>query len=134
MIPLSSGALYQFYKTNEWRQLRELVIHQYDGMCAVTHDRGDVVHHILPINERTVQQPEIALNPYNLILLSRPVHEKIHARKNEPCTKGFHFDRGGNIISDTIPNNELIQLLEQVIHTHKFDSDMFVRIHQLTGV
>lgn len=130
---MSTGTLYDFYKSREWRQVRESIIHRYNGMCAVTGDRGDVVHHILPIDSNTVTQPQIALNPYNLILLSRSVHEKIHERKNSPCAEGFHFDSGGNVIPDTIPDSELVRLLKQVVQSKKFDRNVFDRIHTLAG-
>jgi hypothetical protein len=130
---MSSGVLYSFYKTREWRQVREYVIHKYNGMCPVSGDRGDVVHHILPIDISTVNNPKYALNPYNLILLNRVVHEKIHQRKNTSCKDGLCFNGDGNMVSAK-PDTELEKLLKQIITTKQFDRKVFDRIHELAGV
>lgn len=83
--------LAQFYNSQEWRQLRLLLIAERtnpeDGILYCQHS-GDpllnsfdiVAHHITPLTLQNVNDYAISLNPANILLVSQRAHNEIHAR------------------------------------------------------
>lgn len=73
----------QFYKSKEWKSVRDLVIIRDNG-CDLGIDgfeiRGRVlIHHINPIlPEDIVSGSEFLLNPENLICVTHNTHNAIH--------------------------------------------------------
>lgn len=72
-----------FYKSREWRDLRELIIVR-DGGCDLAHPDypiGDriIVHHINPLTAKEVEEGgEGLLDPSNLVCVSHITHNAIH--------------------------------------------------------
>ena len=84
-------SLAQFYNSQEWRQLRQLLIvertNQEDGILYCQHSRKPllnsydiVAHHIKPLTMQNVNDFSISLNPENILLVSQQAHNEIHAR------------------------------------------------------
>lgn len=79
-----------FYKSKEWEQLiRILRLERVDdagqticGYCGkpITRKYDCIGHHIEELTEQNVEDPEIALNPSNVMLVHFSCHNKIHRR------------------------------------------------------
>lgn len=85
------ASLAQFYNSQEWRQLRQLLIaertNEDDGILYCQHsgkpllNSYDIVaHHIKPLTLQNVNDYSISLNPANILLVSQQAHNEIHAR------------------------------------------------------
>lgn len=85
------ASLAQFYNSQEWRQLRLLLIaertNKDDGVLYCQHsgkpliNSYDIVaHHIKPLTLQNVNDYSISLNPDNILLVSQQAHNEIHAR------------------------------------------------------
>ena len=83
--------LSQFYGSNEWRQLRQMLIaertNKDDGVLYCQHsgkpllNSFDIVaHHIKPLTLQNVNDYAVSLNPDNILLVSQQAHNEIHAR------------------------------------------------------
>ena len=83
--------LAQFYNSQEWRQLRQMLIaertNKDDGILYCQHSRKPllnsydiVAHHIKPLTIQNVNDFSISLNPENILLVSQQAHNEIHAR------------------------------------------------------
>ena len=83
--------LSQFYSSNEWRQLRQMLIaertNKDDGILYCQHsgkpllNSFDIVaHHVKPLTLQNVNDYAISLNPDNILLVSQQAHNEIHAR------------------------------------------------------
>ena len=84
-------SLAQFYNSQEWRQLRQMLIVERtnldDGVLYCQHsgkpllNSFDIVaHHIKPLTLHNVNDYAISLNPANILLVSQQAHNEIHAR------------------------------------------------------
>lgn len=84
-------SLAQFYNSNEWRQLRQMLIaertNKDDGVLycqhsgkALLYSFDIVAHHIVPLTMQNVNDYAISLNPDNILLVSQRAHNEIHAR------------------------------------------------------
>lgn len=84
-------SLAQFYNSQEWRQLRQMLIaertNKDDGVLYCQHsgkpllNSFDIVaHHIKPLTLQNVNDYAISLNPDNILLVSQQAHNEIHAR------------------------------------------------------
>ena len=94
---MSFTGLHDFYQSIEWRRCREAVLGGRllrDGelrceRCgkAILHPYEAVLHHVDELDEAKVQDPAVALNPDNLMLVCHRCHSEIHA----PERKGRGF-------------------------------------------
>ena len=84
-------SLSQFYNSQEWRQLRQMLIaertNKDDGILYCQHSGNPllqsydiVAHHIIPLTMQNVNDYSISLNPENIMLVSQQAHNEIHAR------------------------------------------------------
>jgi len=73
----------RFYKSRAWQDTREAYAKSKGGLCERCLERGlivpgEIVHHIKPITQSNIDDPQITLNWDNLRLLCRPCHEAMH--------------------------------------------------------
>lgn len=85
-----------FYKTKQWKKLRDLKWQQAGGLCEICSRNGlivpgEIVHHIIHLDESNINDPGITLDINNLQLVCRNCHAKIH---------GAHGDRRYMIADD----------------------------------
>lgn len=89
---IDQDKIYQFYKSDDWIQLRDEVLRDAHYECQHClkngrYKRAEMVHHINEVRKR----PDLALtrefvdtitheNKINLIALCNPCHEKVHDR------------------------------------------------------
>ena len=73
----------KFYRTEEWKQLRNHIIARDDG-CDMAHPDHNifnrlVIHHMNPITARDiVDRSKFLLDPEFLVCVSDPTHRAIH--------------------------------------------------------
>ena len=72
-----------FYGTNNWKSCREYVWKRDGGLCVDCRKRGFItpaeeVHHVIPLTAENVKDPNISLNPDNLVSLCKECHKKRH--------------------------------------------------------
>ena len=88
-----------FYKTQAWKRLRDDIMKRDGGICRDCWDKGmltpaEEVHHIIPLTPDNISDPDIALNPSNLVCLCRECHKARHGiRKGR-----YRFDELGRVI------------------------------------
>ena len=75
-----------FYKSQAWKRLRNDIMKRDGGICRDCWDRGmltpaEEVHHIIPLTPDNISDPDIALNPENLVSLCRDCHKARHSEK-----------------------------------------------------
>ena len=88
---IKEDKLYKFYKTDEWKQLRNEVLFVNHNECVMCRNKGiitmaDCVHHVQYVRKH----PRLALNKtyvddkgqrqVNLLPLCNKHHEKVHKR------------------------------------------------------
>lgn len=88
--------LERFYKSDRWHEARRLVILRDKGMCQMCGNVGTQVHHKIHLNIRNVDDPAIATNPDNLVLLCDHCHNEVHHRVGRNVC--YKFDSEGNVI------------------------------------
>jgi hypothetical protein len=94
-----------FYRSPEWKHIREEVIIRDDGCDLGIRDRpigGRIyVHHMNPIDVKSiVERKSILLNPDFLICCSHNTHEAIHYGNSDILLPDNFVERKPN---DTIP-------------------------------
>lgn len=99
---IQEDRLYNFYKSKEWKQVKEEVMKEHHRECVMCREQGKViraetVHHVQYVKKH----PELALSKTytykgteytNLIPLCHDCHDKVHGRmrykpKKKPLTK-----------------------------------------------
>lgn len=89
-----------FYTGRRWKETREAYAKSVGGLCEDCLDRGqytpgEIVHHMRPINEKNICDPNITLSWTNLRLLCRSCHEARHRKPK----KRYYFDSEGHLIT-----------------------------------
>lgn len=83
-------SLESFYSSSVWKKLRQSVIQERiarDGglYCDYCHTQivapyDAICHHITPLTEANVNDPEVSLNPENLMVVHHNCHNRIHEK------------------------------------------------------
>lgn len=95
--------LYQFYKSKEWKKLKEQVLQEAHYECEWCKKKGKItraveVHHVQLVRKH----PELALSKYytfkgqqykNLIPLCHDCHDKAHERMKYKKREQFNEER-----------------------------------------
>ena len=89
------------YNTKKWQQMRRLVWRRDRGLCQECLKKGiirqgEAVHHIVEITPDNVSDPNIALNPENLVTLCRQCHKAMHKKALD---RRYEIDELGRVIS-----------------------------------
>lgn len=95
----------KFYKSAEWKRIRDQVIIRDMGRDLGVEDydiRGQIiVHHMNPMTPEDIQEnPNILLDPEYLICVSLNTHNALHYGDDSTLNKVIFVDRAPN---DTIP-------------------------------
>ena len=75
------------YDAARWHSLRDRVLRRDGYQCQLSKRYGklrqaELVHHIFPVAD----YPQYAYCPWNLISLSRDMHNKLHNRETDALT------------------------------------------------
>lgn len=95
----------QFYKSKEWRRIRDVIIVRDNG-CDLGIPGRDIsgpiyIHHLNPISPDTIMHSDSdLLNPDNLICVSLETHNAIHYGDDSILHKNSIVERTPN---DTCP-------------------------------
>lgn len=98
--PVSSkGFAHQFYKSNEWMKCAKAYRKNVGGLCERCWSKGlivpgEEVHHKIRLTPENINDPTIALNWGNLILLCKSCHMEEHKRNN----RRFNVDEYGRVL------------------------------------
>ena len=100
-----------FYRTIVWQNVRNDVMVRDHWLCQDCLDAGlivpaDEVHHIIPLTPENISNPDISLNPSNLVALCRECHKKRHQSLTEQrrnigsrARRRFTVDEWGHVRS-----------------------------------
>ena len=80
----------KFYKSKEWRRVRQAVINRDDAKCYFCNKyilKRIEVHHKIELTEKNVSDWNIALNPDNLVCSHSKCHTKHHDRLSRNLPK-----------------------------------------------
>ena len=98
-----------FYNSKDWKKVRESVLIRDKGLCQGKDclKPAEEVHHVEELSPRNINNPNITLNPDNLISLCKDCHFKVHRaealkrykdRQRQRILKGgMYFDEDGMI-------------------------------------
>lgn len=80
----------RFYTTRAWRRCRDTFLASRGGLCEVCLKKGLIepatdVHHKIHLTADNVGNPEISLNPDNLMALCEECHQEQHRTKRWRC-------------------------------------------------
>ena len=75
------------YKTKKWNRVAAIAMRRDGYMCQISkrygkHVPAEMVHHIYPVDE----YPEYAYCLWNLVSLSRAMHNTLHDRNTDKLT------------------------------------------------
>lgn len=92
------------YKGSKWRLLSAKAMRRDRYMCQLSKRYGkavpaEVVHHIYPVDE----YPEYAYCLWNLVSLSRAMHNRLHDRENNALTA-----EGAALMRRAKPNGDAV--------------------------
>ena len=92
-----------FYHSTEWRKCSEAFRREKHFTCEMCGKEGWLVHHKQPLTDETVDDPDIALNFDNLMLLCSSCHDAIHHR-----LKGKGSAKEKNVLAKFGPDGSVI--------------------------
>ena len=87
-----------FYKSKAWQNCRDTYVRQAHGLCECCmakglYTPGVIVHHKIELTPENIGNPDITMNPDNLMLVCRDCH----AAQHKPA-KRYKVDELGRII------------------------------------
>lgn len=90
----------KFYKSVAWQGCRESVMQRDHRLCVDCMKKGLVVpaeevHHIIELNPKNIWDPDISLNPDNLVSLCRECHKRRHGARE----RRYEVDELGRVRS-----------------------------------
>lgn len=90
------AAALPFYGSQVWKDCRKAYAESKSHLCERCLSRGiiqrgEIVHHIVPLTAENITDPEITLSWNNLQLLCRKCHGEVHAGRR------FTVDPDGRI-------------------------------------
>ena len=88
-----------FYKTKDWKKVRDLYREKAGGLCEVCWANGlivpgVIVHHKIHLDESNINNPDITLNMDNLQLVCRDCHAEIHSKHGD---RRYLIDKDGTV-------------------------------------
>lgn len=101
-MPAPSIKRQKFYKSKAWKRARDYKRKLEHGICEECGKAGWEVHHIIPLTDENVDDPEISLGLDNLMLLCTSCHNKKREGEGEnnfyQVRGDVSFDEHGNTI------------------------------------
>ena len=90
----------RFYWSTNWKSCRAYVWKRDGGLCVDCRKKGMItpaeeVHHVIPLTAENVKDPNISLNPENLVSLCRECHKNRHGTSG----RRYEIDENGRVIA-----------------------------------
>lgn len=94
-----------FYRSRAWTNCRNAYAASRSHLCERCLSRGiikrgEIVHHIKPLNAGNINDPAFTLSWDNLYLVCRKCHGEVHAEKR------FAIDENGHVSAIDSPLSE----------------------------
>lgn len=94
-----------FYASRTWIACRKAYASSKAHLCerclaCGIIKRGEIVHHIQPLNSQNINNPAITLSWDNLMVLCRKCHGEVHADRR------FVMDESGKVTAVDIGNDD----------------------------
>lgn len=88
-----------FYRSKEWLSVREYVLRRDGGMCQFEgcNKPAEEVHHRTHLTPENILDPDVTLDPDNLVSLCREHHFAVHKQDRDRGRKAYNTraDRSG---------------------------------------
>ena len=84
-----------FYRTKQWQSVRDFVMSRDARLCQDCLKEGRITMAVIPITKDNIKDPEITLNPDNLISLCRECHKLRHGAHE----RRYKVDAAGRVVS-----------------------------------
>ena len=86
-----------FYNSKAWYRTRTAYARSRKYLCEICLAKGiykaaDIVHHKIHLTPNNINNPEITLNPDNLMLVCRECHAKLHENRRR-----YIVDENGHV-------------------------------------
>lgn len=107
----------KFYKSKKWKRVRDYVMKRDSWLCQIPecYAPAEEVHHKIHLTASNIDDPEISLNPKNLMSICRTHHFEHHKK-----------DKGKAIsIANKKRAREQNQEKEKILQEILFDADGF---------
>lgn len=88
-----------FYNSAAWIKTARMIRGQHFHLCQICGATAKEVHHIKFLTPDNISNPDITLNPANLVLVCYDCHNYIHQRGLDPDARRIQFDDDGNPVS-----------------------------------
>lgn len=85
-----------FYNSAAWIKTARMIRERYFHLCQICGKPAKEVHHIKFLTPDNISNPDITLNPANLVLVCYDCHNYIHQRGGNPDARRIQFDDDGN--------------------------------------
>lgn len=86
-----------FYDSPQWQAVRRIVLRRDHYTCCDCSSRANEVHHIVELTTANINDPNIALNPANLMSLCGQCHKKRTLSEGD-AGSGYAFGQDGQVI------------------------------------
>lgn len=91
----------EFYHSKVWKETRTYILKRDNYLCRHCDKPAKEVHHIIHLSPKNINDPNITVNPDNLISLCRDCHFKEHYQdKAEGHVKPIDPKLGNNYLFD----------------------------------
>lgn len=85
-----------FYNSSAWQKARDYCLLRDHHACVECGNAAEEVHHIIWLSPSNINDPNISLNPDNLICLCHDCHMSKHASKG--IKYDYEFDANGQLV------------------------------------
>ena len=95
-----------FYNSKEWKNTRDYILRRDNYLCRCGNPATEV-HHIIHLSPKNINDPNITMNPSNLMSVCRDCHFAEHrgehgnGRKNDESYP-YCFDENGMLVQKNI--------------------------------
>ena len=92
-----------FYSSKQWKNIRQVVLNRDFYICQICGKlNSKTVHHIIEITPVNIDNPNITLNPDNLVTLCERCHRCVHGDYVHSQEEAkYSFDEDGNLVPAT---------------------------------
>lgn len=98
----------KLYRSTVWKTTRAIVLKRDNYLCQECGEPAQEVHHKIWLTSSNINNPDISVNPNNLVSLCRDCHFKIHktsrmeAIEKKETGEEYEFDENGILIQSPL--------------------------------
>ena len=93
-----------FYKSDVWKDVRLSILKRDRYICqaAGCHNPAEEVHHKIRLTPENINDPNVTVNPKNLISLCGDCHKTIHKSDRASGRRNNRKESGNKILPDVV--------------------------------